>query len=723
MAVCANAVLPMNGLRSSKHRRNRFYFEKTMATKNDKERNSANDAPMAEGLFVIAGQVEVQGKDADSGELPLRAFAFDTANNVIGTGDVDENGSFNVGLDIKEAQDVTVIIGPAVDDVALLKDAEAPPLRFGKEDWVKTELGLRLKAQAVLPKRIWWPWRPIRVCVRGRVRKAQDHRAPCPVPFVKVEVYDVDREGCLWPILEPRLPHLVDKAVIRLPELVQLDPIPKPPPIPDPIGPIARMGDALGNVGGRFEQVALNPQPLPPRQVSEKAVSVQTQVQVGEMKALSIDLATRLQDLTVTSRLAPWLVWPHCFYSKVLTCTTNTDCDGEFRCSFWWWPFHVRNGRLRFDARPDIVIKVTQVINGVSRVIYLDPYTSTRWDSWGAYVDLVLDDEDIFCGSGCTLTPTGTTTFFVRVGNDEVYKIRQNDGLYDDTRLGLSGVTSNMAYGTGLTLHALFGNALSSGGTPFFYRLSIQDRVHGGGFKDIKSELVDTRVNRSTLLSDNYRLGPNTVNGVPNLYEVRNISDFFWYNQDWVGNWYTDSAADLETYVPDQGLYTLRLEVFDQNGVKLTSASVDYRDGTAIPPTLLPATVDECDLVLQIDNNAPVISLEFPFVVNDCGVVQFANTPFNFTAHVDQAHSRLNSWGLSYVRGVRGGGGALASNASNSGLATPVSAIASSAPMTTGLGGTCAFALTLDAWAHIRNGFGRVYHTSQSYALAIEKCA
>ena len=45
-----------------------------------------------------------------------------------------------------------------------------------------------------------------------------------------------------------------------------------------------------------------------------------------------------------------------------------------------------------------------------------------------------------------------------------------------------------------------------------------------------------------------------------------------------IGWWNTEAIE------PDSALYTLRLEVFDENGVKLTSAVVDSRDGSTPPP-------------------------------------------------------------------------------------------------------------------------------------------
>ena len=687
------------------------------------------DGAPADAL-VVEGRVTLQEFEPGAHELPLRAFAFDAAGRLIGSGDVDPKGTYRVPVSLKEPADIEVIVGPAVE-ADIVRDAQPPSNRFTAKDWKRAEGGgFRLTPELVLPRPIWWPWRPIRVCVRGRVRKNEIDRTPCPVPFAEVEVFDVDREGCLWPFLRRRIPDLLDKPVFRLPELLKPGPIPEP----DPIGPIA-------GLAGRFDRVALNPQPLPPGGISFDDVAFNPQPEppisavgfdpqpdppfpavrrVGELRALPESLASRLDNLTVTSRIAPWLIWPRCFYSKAVVCKTTTDCDGRFRCCFWWWPWHIRNGRLRLDSRPDIIIKVTQVIGGSSRVIYLDPYTSTRWDSWGAYIDLLLDDEDIVCGTGCTPNPEGPVAFFVRIGNDEVYKIDQSSGLFDETPFG--GSVSNMAYGGTLNLHAVFGDALSSGAPQFYYRLSIAGPTTGGAFKDIKTKLVDTRVNKATLASDDHDLGPFTVGTTDNLYKVRDTANFHWYNQDWVGAWTTAASSDLDTFVPDEGKYTVRLEVFDSAGVVLTSATVDYRDGTVAPPAVLPSMVDSCDLIVHADNKKPTVSLSFPAAVNPCGVVPVAATPFDFTAHVNQENGRLHSWRLSYVKGLNIASGTLANVSSDSGLSVPVNQLVSSAPMTAGLTGTCAFALTISAWSHIRNGYSLVYHASQPYALAVENC-
>lgn len=58
-------------------------------------------------------------------------------------------------------------------------------------------------------------------------------------------------------------------------------------------------------------------------------------------------------------------------------------------------------------GRPDIILKLTQIINGVPTVIYLDPYTCTRWNTSHPHIDLFLDNETVRCGSHCTPQPEG----------------------------------------------------------------------------------------------------------------------------------------------------------------------------------------------------------------------------------------------------------------------------------------------------------------------------
>lgn len=692
--------------------------------------------------FRIEGRIQREQPESQPGELGLTAYVFDRAGTLLGSAELDSKGNYSVPVRLAQPADVELVVGPT-DMPQQIRLSSAYRKSFSAKDWKAEEGQYLLKFDTLLPLDIWRPWWPMRICVSGHVRKVSfdDGIHICPVPFVKVEIFDVDREFCFWPYLRKWWKLLLDKPVIRIPDLLKEPPIPLPPfPGPDPVPDLDT--SAIPGLRGdkaisRIEWASINPQPEPPDvalskfttpvtkiavnpqpEPSSSAASQQIFTRVGEASLMDSSIAARLDKLTLTSKIAPWHIFPRCFYSKVEVCETTTDCDGYFRCCFRWWPFHFRRGRLRFDSRPDIIIKVTQVIDGVSTVIYLDPYTSTRWNVNNAHIDLFLNDEDVVCGPGCSPRPEGTAVFFTRVGNDYVYDIDQTAGTYH------GGSYSNVAYGSGLNIQAAIGDGLTEAADPYYYRLSIGPGTGAtaGPFKPIASTLADTRVDKITLNSESHTLGPHVVNGEPALYEVRNMKDYYWYWPDRIGYWYTP------TDVPDEGLYTVRLEIFDKNGVKLTAATVDYRDGTVAPPAVLPSTgTDYCDLVLQIDNVAPTITLDVPKAGPECGVVKFADVPFVIKPSVTQANGRLYWWRLRYVKGLSPTETTMVAESSVAGLSPLPRPLATapeitSAPFTTGLTTTCAFSLIVDAWPHIRNGYGWIYHRRLVNAVAVEKC-
>lgn len=701
----------------------------------------------SEGDFRIEGQVRLEELERPPAEMELTAYVFDRAGQLLGRSEVDPKGNFSVPVKLEQPTAVELVIGPGGDPQTVRRGA-VYSRSFSEKDWVAEGRIFRIRPELIaIPRPIWWPWWPVQVCVTGHVRKIHTTDGVtqiCPVPFVKVEIFDVDREGCWWPFIRRWWDLLLDRPVIRIPDLIAERPFPpKPLPGPDPapdfnLSPLVRlekpaMGVSLnpqplppGPLTRAEATVGLNPQPEPPGaalspgaiqgfdpQPDPPAVSEAAFLRVGEARGLKSSLASRLDHLTLTSLVAPWVLFPRCFYSKELVCETTTDCNGYFKCCFQWWPFHFRQGRLRFDLRPDIIIRVTQVINGVTTVIYMDPYTSTRWDiNNNAHIDLYLDNDEVVCGSNdCQPRPTGSPVFFTRVGLDEVYKINQGNGLFSEAPL------SNVAYGGNLLIFAQFGDALSTGAPPRYYRLSYA-KQGSLSFTPLTAELTDTRVNKGTLFSESHNLGPLTVNGVPALYEVRDFTNYYWYNPDWIGSWYTPPIE------PDTGAYILRLEVFDQNGVKLTSAmGVDYRDGTVAPPAVLPPMLDRCDLVITLDNKRPDLTLTTP-AVNACGVIPWSpSLTLNFGVVVSQQNNRLRSWGFQYTKGVNPAVTVLASGSSNNGLPGTVIQSVSGAPLLVGLTTTCAFALKLWAYPHIRNGYSFIYYTEEIQAIAIEKCS
>ena len=711
--------------------------------------SAAKEKAERSNRFLIQGQVTVEKCDTPPGDLKLKAYVFTGRGQFLAAENVDEKGTFQLALDLKAPIAVELFVGPD-DDPKAIRQTTAYSEWFAAEAWVLEEGRYFLKPRIYLPYNIWWPWRPIRLCVSGHVRKISTSGPTteiCAVPFVKVEIFDVDRESCWWPYIVRWYDHLRDHRLVRIPDLIR-----ERPPVPDPIGPIAKGRINPGVIRGfnpqpdppreltqRLESVSLNPQPPPPGptmpQMSNLALT-QT-LAVGEVRQLEANVAQSLENLTLTSTIAPWLFFPHCYYSKELVCETYTDCEGYFRCCFKWPQFHIRRGRLRYDPYPDIIIRVTQIIDGVATVIYLDPYTSTRWNSSSTHIDLFLDNEEVRCGSPLCgdPTPVGSEVFFTLVGDDDVYKINQSTGLYPNVAApGVDLSISNLAYGGQLKLYAAFGTVLADGAPKRYYRLSYARQTIPGvtppdsAFQPITmpaSGLNDTRVAMGTFLSETYNLGPKTVGTQPGLYEVRDTVHYHWYHQGDIGDWlsWVNEA--------DTGRYVLRLEIFDQLGNKLNTSSgqVDYRDGTYVPTTPatpLPAMTDHCDLIITLDNQGINATLTTP-ATNACGVVPWTpGLTLNFGVHVAQGNGRVHSWGLYYTKGTDSTPHYLGSGVSSNGSPDPINTtitVPNSHPMINGLSSTCAFAIKLYGYAHVTNGRQRyIFYDEDLQAIAIEKC-
>jgi hypothetical protein len=322
-------------------------------------------AAARDGEFVVQGKVNLEAMESLPGELKLRAYLFDSRGTHLGSGDIDPKGSFAVPVKLERPADVELIVGPA-GDARSVRQGAVYSQHFAAGDWVTEGRTSRLRPDISIIGDIWRPWWPMQICVSGHVRKIKHTDASieiCPVPYVKVEIFDVDRENCLWPFIRRWWDVLLDRPVVRIPELfeerqVPPQPIPGPDPAPDfVLGPLTRADRLSPGLA-----VALNPQPLPPRSsFAHEMVSLNPQPEppsfgmklteaasaaqmafsrVGEAARLSPQIATRLEYLTLTSKIAPWLIFPWCFYSKELVCDTTTDCYGYFKCCFKWWPFH-----------------------------------------------------------------------------------------------------------------------------------------------------------------------------------------------------------------------------------------------------------------------------------------------------------------------------------------------------------------------------------------------
>jgi hypothetical protein len=700
----------------------------------------ATDKQQDDKGLQIRGTVEFEGAEKGQDDPGVYAHALDAAGAAIGSAPVAADGTFEMHVPLRQPADVSIAITPEADP-ANLRKSQSQLTAFKASDWQ----GATLQPTLRIPQLIWWPWRRIRVCVNGHIQKVIAPGVPgCPVPFVKVEVFDVDRESCWWPWLLRWEPHLIDPRVLDVPTLVN------PPVPPDPIGPVAlaHIGDPAAAVAFNpqpdppapefaepIERVALNPQPLPPReQVAgptdpipwSQAFSFETAGRGLARSSAAAEVSAKLRDLTLTSRVAPWEVLPLCFYSRQLVCTTFTDCNGDWECCFNWWPFHVRHGRFRFDPRPDIVIRVTQTINGVSTVIYMDPYSSTRWNVSGATINLSLNDPRVVCGPGCHPGSDlgNSQASLLQVGSDPTWTINQANGLYE------TGLTANAAFGGALYLRGDFSLDLKTAGT-LYYRL--QWKPHGApdsSFQPIITALSALRATPFGAFSD-YTLGPHTVAGINGLYEVQDA--FHWWLMPGVpGGPGTVIGLWDTSFESDEGSYVLRMEMFDAAGNPL--ATIQYPNhggnGTGIDPAPPPIVVGHLDTVVHVDNKPVDYSLGVP-AANSCGIIPWTPTlpaTLTFAVHASQENGRVHEWRLDYTKGTTAAGGNLGDVSYNSGL-SPVNVMVPGGVMlidpSTPSGyieSSCAFALRLQAWAHVRGNWGFIWYGEKLYAIAVERC-
>ena len=677
----------------------------------------------------IEGKLALEGADPKQTDLKLTAYVFDRGGHALGQADVDAQGNFSVPVNRSQPDDVELFVAPAGLAGKNVRMSATFSRTYTPKDWSGEGNKFRIRPDLLISEEIWRPWRPVRICVKGRIRKVHTEGGKtesCPVSFVKVEVFDVDREGCWWPYLQPYLPYLDQVRVLPIEKLLNPEYVhPFPGPGPDP-GPVFA-GFATKAIGVALNpqplppgmaEVMLNPQPLPPMASMELQTSVR---QIGEVASLSAIDAAKVSSLTLTARQAPWILRPHCFYSKALVCTTYTDCCGYYKCCFPWFPFHWRRGRLRFDALPDIIVKVTQTIDGVDHVIYLDPYTSTRWNVRNATIDLDLDDPTIICGAGCGGDPLPGTSqaAILQVGSDPVWDINQADGMYTVPPV------SNAPYGGAFNIYGNFSADLKTGSPVRYYKLSYAP-VGSSTFQPIQTPLNALRSVGLGVFAT-YHLGPQPSGPAAGLYEVRD-SAHWWV--DTVGGPISGSDLlavwDTSGFESDQGTYILRMEVFDQNGVKIPTIQFPNHggNGTGIDPAVPPVALDHLDIKIAIDNRPMTYNLTTP-ATNACGVIPWSPTlpaTLSFHVHADQPHGRVNSWVLEFVRGINPTRHSLASATYNAGQ-SPVDVDVSGAPLLVPVPTTtCAYALALSAYIHVRGNWGFIWYGEKLYAIAIERC-
>ena len=138
----------------------------------DPKTEKSADRPAATRDFRIEGKIQLEAGDCRPADLKIKAYAFDPVGRLLGSSEVDESGSYVIAVDLKKPCRVELIIGPEADP-KVIRSSSAFIKTFRTEEWIPDGKKFILKAELAIPYDIWWPWRPLRICVSGHVRKVR----------------------------------------------------------------------------------------------------------------------------------------------------------------------------------------------------------------------------------------------------------------------------------------------------------------------------------------------------------------------------------------------------------------------------------------------------------------------------------------------------------------------------------------------------------------------
>ena len=429
-----------------------------------------------------------------------------------------------------------------------------------------------------IPKIVWVCWLKLPYVIKGFVKKDG-----YPICIGEVDIYEVDYRFCFLRIPEDVLDRL-KKSIID--EIVNprfpcgIIPCPQPE-IPKP--------------------------PIPPERFVEPVQPYKNFLNLSIGKNLKlVDIV--YSDTENFRRLLienihnfkyylclPWIypIWfPYCYkMDKIATATLNSD--GSFQVVVWM--------SICEKDKPDLYFKVKQKINNTERVIY-NPKPVPCFTYWNhpsgkeVYINVTYP-EAIVCHPHPNPDVGDVYIMPLGIGWDGWHQIShahlKTGHITDFVDTGL--YNGEAPYGKELDIQMQFHEDLRNKGVRY-YRWSYR-KGESGRWKNINSKVVHRYLQLigTDLFINTKVLGPFTVNGNPDLFEIPDP------DIDWVIiNRGDRRFAYWETEDLEDGVYQLRLEVFDQNGNKITDPS--SKGFKFILPT-----GNEQNGVIPVDDNLKVI--------------------------------------------------------------------------------------------------------------------
>ena len=522
--------------------------------------------------------------DREEGEEQPRfaVYALDRSGETLCAAQVNDEGQFDLPDDALE-QAHRIVLGPEAED---LSEVESERLvRFRPSHFAQL---LEQSSPIDVARADWITWWPFRRCIHGSV----SHCTPWPFvvsnlvaqsavglqprlqagvtlqPPLQIQpsvlqlckpvcdgLVEVYRRICCcqpWIIDDFRIPELRR----RLEDLVAGPVVPEPPiPLPDP-PPIEELPF--------FKEGAIDQVRLRARQDLE-AINTLPRVELHEY---------------IQARPYLW-----CFLQcgpGVKVAEGLIQADGEFNVCWDSWPY-----LLLLHCHEEFAFVVKQIINGVTVTIY-DGRAANEWFHVGDDIDLVsYHPKAVTCKEEDVPPGPGAYAVLQDIGLAHSYRLKTpdakgwdrvdppadfNDGLADpqNDANAAKGKYRNRNWGGLLRLRYHFSEAMHGIGARYF-RVSVA-RANGNGNPTGDRTFLEAPVWKQYVSLgggdveiENVSLGPHTVGGEANLYEIP-YDNTLPSNREWLAGLF---HAHLPTTEYADGRHLLTLEVFDQNGDRL----------------------------------------------------------------------------------------------------------------------------------------------------------
>lgn len=703
-----------------------------------------------------AFKLKIDLVDVEQGEKTpeIKAYLFSSSGELLDSRTVTEKGMVtlktNYGYGDQGKYKITV--GPALENVKELKKANA------RSTSITAKIGKAVDVGMSVYRPDWGCWFGYRYDVVGDVKKRIKPEADTtifqPVCTSIVEIYEVNYIGFILELPDYRLERFRDD-LLRIPEEIEIP----PRPIPDPPWPFVKKrlpGGVIEPIGKKVMRISA------PTEIS-KSVNMAEKITSSAASHLNY---TAIKQLSTTSFrkfvldniaiFKPYIcLYLAGQYPITLLGTAFTDTNGHFNKSLTFY--------CNAD-QPDLYFKVKQLISGSMQYVYKPTPIPchTYWNHpSGEAVHLIVTNALARCHfENPSVNKPGIYVMPIGIGNDGWWKIHQghikpltvadsNRGLYHPD------VTSTFdPYGKTLDLTMQFHDGLRNPAGPnvMYYRWSYQ-KDGSTGWTNIDTPIVHRYLDQTDPLNPKiktYKLGPNPnpnpASSEDNLFEVPPDLDWYVEHDRWdrpFAKWDTTelSEGDVEAAADK---YTLKLEMFDANGDKVTPAGAGFKffvaEGSLVddewPVDDSPHVQPDGSILfnVHVDNNDTVAAIESVGFTGttplECQFLEYTDLNQDIEVKYQAYHPNgfLSHYNLKINRGMSGT------------LESPVDWLnvtdPAGPPTTTPVGeglspvtvgklldthSRCAFAVRLHTYPRTRNGYHRIreYEASDVGAFAL----